>query len=277
MKFNIELVTKTSGRIGVIQKSANVSIKTPALLLGTKVSNDNQYYKGSVNQTFALFQSGSLPYLSKEVFDLIIPTGEQAHQLLGINVQSTLEMSESLKSYTKGISSFVGLGNLTSFVHLNDQSMVARLQHNEANGIPVFAKSGKKVLSPKSFMELLDSFAPDAVVLLGDTNLSSDAGKNRSRKSVNKTMEFIDKCLEMKGQSDRLKDTFILAPIVGSAKEFDRKELLTHIGQLNTIDGYSIEGLHKMGPDALMVEEAPFLATVKLLLVSEYKNECICF
>lgn len=176
-------------------------------------------------------------------------------------------MSESLKNYTKGISSFVGLGHIPSLVHLNDYSITARLQHNEANGIPVFAKSGKKVLTPKSFMEILDSFAPDAAVLLGDTNISLDVGKNRSRKSVSKTIEFMDKCLELQAASERLKDTFLLAPIVGSAKEHDRVELISHVNKLDAIGGYSIEGLHKMGPDALLLEDQ-LLDTVKILLVS---------
>lgn len=198
---------------------------------------------------------------------MVMPGEEQSQQMLGMNVQSTLEMSESLKHFTKGISSFVGLGHIPSLVHLNDYSVTAKLQHNEANGIPVFAKSGKKVLTPKTFIELLESFCPDAAVLLGDTNISLDVGKNRSRKSVSKTIEFMDKCLELKATSERLKDVFLLAPIVGSAKDYDRAELLSHINKLEAIDGYSLEGLHKMGPDALMAEEG-LLERVSLLLVS---------
>lgn len=197
-----------------------------------------------------------------------MPASEQANQLLGINIQSTLEMSESLKNFSKGISSFVGLPNVPSLVHLNDYSVAAKLQHNEANGIPVFAKSGKKVLTPNSFIDLLDAFAPDAAVLLGDTNLSLDVGKNRSRRSVAKTIEFMDKCLELKADSERLKNIFLLAPIVGPAKEHDRVELLSHINSLDAIDGYSIEGLHKMGADALLAEDNA-LDTVKILLVSK--------
>lgn len=223
---------------------------------------------------FSILQSGSLPYLSKEVFDLIMPASEQSQQILGINLQSTLEMSESLNHFTKGISSFVGLATLPSLVHLNDYSVTAKLQHNEANGIPVFAKSGKKVLTAKSFVDILSAFAPDAAVLLGDTNISLDVGKNRSRKSVSKTIEFMDKCLELKASSERLKNLFILAPIVGSAKEYDRAELLAHINKLDAIDGYSFEGLHKMGPDALTAEEG-LLDTVKLLLVS-FVCLCLC-
>lgn len=198
-----------------------------------------------------------------------MPASEQSSQILGINIQSTFEMVESLKNFPKGISSFVGLGNVPSLVHLNDYSLAAKLQHNEANGVPVFAKSGKKVLTPKSFMELLDSFAPDAAVLLGDTNLSMDSGKNRSRKSVNKTIEFMDKCLELKANSQRLKDLFILAPIVGPAKEHDRAELLAHINKLEAVDGYSVEGLHKMGAETLLADES-LLDTVKNLLVSDF-------
>lgn len=187
--------------------------------------------------------------------------------MLGVNIQSTVEMSESLKSFPRGISSFVGMGNVPALVHLNDYSVLAKLQHNEANGIPVFAKSGKKVLTPKSFMAILESFAPDAAVLLGDTNLSLDVGKNRSRKSVAKTIEFVDQCLELRGDSERLRDTFLLAPIVGSAKEYDRKELIDHMNKLQGIDGYSIEGLHKMGSDALLAGD-DVLEVVKVLLVS---------
>lgn len=199
---------------------------------------------------------------------MIMPAAEQAQQLLGINIQSTLEMSESLKSYSKGIASFVGLSHLPTLVHLNDYSVTAKLQHNEASGIPVFAKSGKTVLTPESFMSILENFQPEAAVLLGDTNLSLDVGKNRSRKSVTKTVQFIDKCLELRTTSERLKDLFLIAPVVGAAKEHDRKELLEHINKLEAIDGYSIEGLHKMGPDALQGNESAMLDTTKVLLVS---------
>ena len=179
-------------------------------------------------------------------------------------------MSESVKSFTKGISPFVGLSNLPALVHLNDYSVTAKLQHNEASGIPVFAKSGKKVLTPKSFMDILESFQPEAGVLLGDTNLSLDVGKNRSRKSVSKTIEFINQCLEMKEKSERLKDVFFLAPIVCSAKEYDLKELLEHVGKLEAIEGFSLEGLHKMGADALLSDET-HLEAIRNVLVSEKK------
>lgn len=37
MKFNIELVSKSSGRLGVIQKVESFTMKTPALIMATKV------------------------------------------------------------------------------------------------------------------------------------------------------------------------------------------------------------------------------------------------
>lgn len=200
---------------------------------------------------------------------MLMPAAEQCNQILGVNVQSSFEMSDSLKHFQKGVSDFVGLGNVPSLLHLHDYSAMTRLSHNEAAGIPVFAKSGKKVLSPQSFMEMVESFRPAAVVLMGDTNLSMDVGKNRSRKSVAKTMEFIDKCLELNSSSKE--ERMLLAPIAGAAKDYDRNELLTYLSKLEAIDGYSIEGLHKMGPDSLVGDQELLLDTVRIIVVSEIR------
>lgn len=201
-----------------------------------------------------------------------MPAAEQSSQILGINIQSTFEMTDSLKHFQRGISDFVGLGHIPSLVHLNDYSVLSRLQHNEAAGIPVFAKSGKKVLSPTKFMEIIDCFRPDAFVLMGDTNLTMDVGKNRSRKSVQKTMEFMNQCLELKSGKEALNNSLVLAPIAGATKEYDRTEFLDYLSKLEAIDGYSLEGLHKMGPDGLLGDQDLLLATVKTILVSKLES-----
>lgn len=38
MKFNIELVSKSSGRLGVLKKDSSFTMKTPGVIMATKVS-----------------------------------------------------------------------------------------------------------------------------------------------------------------------------------------------------------------------------------------------
>lgn len=198
-----------------------------------------------------------------------MPATEQEQQLLSISLQSTIEMTESLTDFKRGISEFVALGQMPAIVSVNDVTVDTKGHHNENNGMAVFPKSGKKVLNVDKYMATIEPYRADMVVLLGDTNLDMECGKNRSRKSVNRTKEFVDKCLEIAAAKDSGQDSpFLVVPVIGGAKEYDRNEHLEYVGGLSGVSGYSIEGLHRYGTDPLAVDQSALLDCVKICLVS---------
>lgn len=204
-----------------------------------------------------------MPYISREVLDLALTPEEQSSQMLSVDLQTTLEMADSLKSFKKGLSSFVGLSHIPCLLHVQDWTVESR-QHHDVTGVPVFAKSGKKVLNSNDFMEIVDSMIPDMCILLGDSVTDFESGKNRCSKSVKKTRELVEECLKLKKPSH---EWFVVAPVVGGFQEFQRNDYLDFLTELKGIDGYSLEGFHKLGASAMTANPAEISKMVDMCQV----------
>ena len=71
------------------------------------------------------------------------------------------------------------------------------------------------------FMEILESFKPDIAQSLCDTVPNSQTNK-RNRKSVDRTLKFLDKLLESRKHNDVLKSIEILGSIEGGDSNVER-------------------------------------------------------
>lgn len=71
------------------------------------------------------------------------------------------------------------------------------------------------------FVEILKSFKPDVAQCLCDT-VSSGQSRKRNRKSVDRTLKFLDEVLECTKNNDKLKTIGILASVEGGDSKAER-------------------------------------------------------
>ena len=57
-------------------------------------------------------------------------------------------------------------------------------------------------MDAKRYMDIVESFQPDWFQALADSDTDRDSSKKRIRKSLDKTLDYLDDCVSRKDQSD---------------------------------------------------------------------------
>uniref|UniRef100_A0A0K8TML0 Queuine tRNA-ribosyltransferase accessory subunit 2 n=1 Tax=Tabanus bromius TaxID=304241 RepID=A0A0K8TML0_TABBR len=244
MKFSIDVVSKLSGRAGHFVHTENGNkYLTPLLLQATK--------------------SGSVPFLTKEVFDMV----STDPQILGICLGSTQQMQEALINYAKGIAQYVGFPDALTFVCLKDPAEhVGTGYDSTKDSVPLLTRTGKVLINPERYMDIMEAFKPSMYVLLSDSDTNVDSSAKRNLRAVEKTCNFVSECVKRHRLSKTLQDSFVIAPIVGGYNKEARSKSAKQAVQMSEVGGFIIEGLHNNGLSALNVDEGS---------VKEIVSECI--
>ncbi|XP_055315394.1 queuine tRNA-ribosyltransferase accessory subunit 2 [Sitodiplosis mosellana] len=231
MKFIIDLVSKHSGRIGTLTKS-DFELKTPLVLHYTKV--------------------GSVPHLSREVFDMI--TTEK--QGLQVSLETTSIMEEALTFSQKGIAEFAGLDHTFSLVTLKDTGAITESFYSR-NSVAILTRAGKISITPEKYMKLVETFKPDLFHTLCDGDTNESSGNKRIFNAVKRTESFFQTCASLYQTSASLAGSMLLAPIEGGYSIQNREatiKLLNAYENQEIIGGYFLDGFHSNGNSANQVD-----------------------
>ncbi|XP_037939356.1 queuine tRNA-ribosyltransferase accessory subunit 2 [Teleopsis dalmanni] len=240
MKFVVGNISKSSGRLGCLVFNENGhKFKTPLLLQTTK--------------------GGSIPYLSREVFDYV---SKDVH-VLQMSLANTDSMAESLKLFKDSVSAYVGYKHYPVLLMIRDPCEITPSGFNDKDMVPLYTRRGKEALTATRYMELVQSFAPDLFTGLSDADTNFSSGKKRVQKSVDRTEQFMEDCYKKHSDALNLQSCTVLAPIVGGYNTYARTQSIkhAHMNGKNIVGGYLLEGFHNNG---LTATEIP---TVELLKV----------
>lgn len=261
MKFYNLTPQRRAPRLGTlkdIKGKPEVEIQTPCALLHT--------------------QGGHIPHITHEVFKLV----SKDSQILQIPLVSVCQFQETMQYYNGSISEFIGNKNSNSFTCLtvNDPSDLTKQGHHTKGKVPIWTKHGKLMFDSKMYMDLVESFQPDMYCLLsdGDTNITS--AQKRIAKAVEQTVTFNTECLQYHRKSEKLKGTFVIAPIAGGYCLKSRKKCIEAVTQNlddndDDVKGFLIDGLHNNGPE---VEFLPFNEVKEVIsfIVEHVPPEKLC-
>ncbi|XP_053676230.1 queuine tRNA-ribosyltransferase accessory subunit 2 [Anopheles nili] len=227
MKFTLSTVTKCSGRLGMLgglQRLPNVGLQTPALILHTK--------------------GGCVPHLSKEVMQLL----SQESGFLQVSISNTLQMQEAIKASQLSFSEFTAQNSCASLLFLRDPSESPIAGIPEKESIPVYTRYGRRNLTAQDYMTVVETFRPDAYVPLYDGDTDAASSKKREQKSLDRTEKFVEQCLERHRNSDALRTSCLIGPIVGGFNEKLRERSVNFLQSLDaSFVGYLIDGLYTHG------------------------------
>ncbi|XP_050332956.1 queuine tRNA-ribosyltransferase accessory subunit 2 [Bactrocera neohumeralis] len=233
MKFVVENISKSSGRLGhLVQAETGKRFRTPLLVQTTK--------------------AGSIPYLSREVFDYIT----KETPALQFSLSTINHMTESLKLFNGTLGAYVGYPECLSLLLIRDTCTTTPSGHNDKDIMPLFTRRGKEMLTATSYMDAVEVLKPDIYQGLCDADTNLDSSKKRITKSVDRTAQFMDLCYERHQNSTVLNKTALFVPIVGGYSTFARSDSIKHAkakGESITC-GYIFEGFHNNGLTATEVD-----------------------
>jgi queuine tRNA-ribosyltransferase subunit QTRTD1 len=149
---------------------------------------------------------------------------------------------------------------------MKEPTEVSKSGHNEREAVPIFTKRGKYLLSPKTFMKIVQAFQPNLYHMLCDGDTSQESGEKRTFKSVEKTDNFFKECLQIHKQSDKLKMSKIIASVEGGYNKKARELSIKYLNEYQAeIAGFLIDGLHTNGPDVIDMPEEPAIEIVNFV------------
>lgn len=150
------------------------------------------------------------------------------------------------------------LGNKDSITCLTlfDPAYLNAQKNHFKHQVSIWTRHGKVLFDADSYMNVIESLKPHMYYSLSDGDTNRGTSAKRLLKSTENTIRFYKKCLERHRQSDVLKESFLIAPIVGGYCVKSREECLKVVLQdCKNVSGYLIDGLHNNGPE---VELIPF-------------------
>lgn len=151
----------------------------------------------------------------------------------------------------KTLSQFVGLQECLTLVTLKNSSELTPSGYHEKESVPIFKKSGKILITPQRYMDLIELFQPDFFTTLADGDTFEDSPKKRVMKASERSEEFFFECISRRKSSKILQALFMIASVEGGCNQWERKRCLGYLKENEKdIDGYFIDGLHRNGAEA---------------------------
>jgi len=244
MRLVIDHVGRGGERAGQLEMRGGRVLATPLLLVSTR--------------------GGAVPHLTRETIGFM----SDPFPPINLPFQYHVKQTEVLKLFGKGIGNFVGLGESSSWVTVQDPSEKTPSGYHGNINVSVWQACNRTVVDPKSFMQGIKAMNPDVFVSLCDGDTPPDCSNKRVSKSVSKSLEFLDECLEMKAEMVELTDTAIVGAVEGGrdpkARERSAKETASR-----PVDAFLLDGFHTNGEEGenmLFEEVEPLIKDVMSLL-----------
>lgn len=221
MKFTVKAKHLSHmGRIGVISefpRSVDTQHETPTFML---------YSKGGV-----------ISHLTYETMQMI----STDTCILQIPFPSIFSLKNAVsKSNQHFLSNFIGMKEYTSFVSLHDPLNLALQKGKRKKEVCLNSKNGNKNFTVQSFMTTVESLAPDMYQVLGQLEFTNDP--KRTSFNVERSIEFLDGCIEFHQNSEILKNSNVIAAVQGGTDLYLRKHCANLCGTRN-VQGFLIDGL----------------------------------
>uniref|UniRef100_A0A8C5QL71 Queuine tRNA-ribosyltransferase accessory subunit 2 n=1 Tax=Leptobrachium leishanense TaxID=445787 RepID=A0A8C5QL71_9ANUR len=194
MKLSLSKVVN-SARLGVINnlgRSGDKVLDFPGCLLYTK--------------------TGSPPHLTNDTLQTIEGVPPVAH----ITLSSLAEHQEVLEEFKDGIAKFAGIPDAVLYCSINDPVTKDPSGYNTNKSVSVWGGGGRLELTSQKFVSAQRALRPDWFQCLSDGEvMPTGCSKKRAKKSVDRSLVFLDECLQLLGDNERLAQSVLIGAIEG--------------------------------------------------------------
>ncbi|XP_043556572.1 queuine tRNA-ribosyltransferase accessory subunit 2 isoform X3 [Chiloscyllium plagiosum] len=157
-------------------------------------------------------RTGSVPHLTHDTLSLIEGVPEPVH----LTLSTVAEHHEVLEEYKEGIGKFIGMPESILYCSLHDPASPCPSGYNTNKTVSVWGGGGRIEITLSKFMAMQQAFKPDWYQSMADGEpLPPGASRKRVKKSVDRTLGFLDCCLKEHQNSEVLKNSEILGVIEG--------------------------------------------------------------
>ncbi|XP_044140099.1 queuine tRNA-ribosyltransferase accessory subunit 2 isoform X2 [Bufo gargarizans] len=230
MKLAVSKVTG-SARRGVITSLGQTGEKTlevPGCLLYTRTA--------------------SPPHLTHDTLKSIDGVPPVTH----VTLSTLAEHQEVLEEYKEGIRKFSGLSDTLLYCSINDPVTPGPPGYNTNKTVSVWGSGGRLELTPQKFVSLQSALKVDWIQSLSDGEVMAEGGsRKRAKKSVDRSLAFLDECLKLMSENEDLKQKVVIGAIEGGDLQEERLRSARETAK-RPVSGFLLDGFQgsSVNPEA---------------------------
>ncbi|XP_068126982.1 queuine tRNA-ribosyltransferase accessory subunit 2 isoform X3 [Hyperolius riggenbachi] len=190
-------ISKVSGRarLGIITslgQSGEKTLEVPGCLLYTKTA--------------------SPPHLTQDTLKTIEGVPPVTH----VTLPSLAEHQEVLEEFKDGIGKFAGLSDTLLYCSVSDPFTPSPSGYNTNKTVSVWGSGGRLEMTPQKFISLQSALKVDWFQCLADGEvMPAGCSRKRARKAVDRSLSFLDECLQLLAKNEALKEKVVIGAIEG--------------------------------------------------------------
>ncbi|XP_033916135.1 queuine tRNA-ribosyltransferase accessory subunit 2 [Melopsittacus undulatus] len=193
--MQVKLCGAASGRLGTLVglgRSGAAVLPLPGCLLYTR--------------------TGSAPHLTHDTLQTVggVPAVAQ------ITLPTLADIHEVLEEYKEGAAKFIGMPEKVLYCSLHDPVTPCPSGYNTNKTVSLWGSSGRIEITASKFMDMQRAIQPDWFQCISDGDtISGEAGRKRAKKSVDRSLSFLDACLQILEKSPELQRSVMFGAIEG--------------------------------------------------------------
>ncbi|XP_024135833.1 queuine tRNA-ribosyltransferase accessory subunit 2 isoform X1 [Oryzias melastigma] len=222
MKLELSRVIQGGARLGVLQgigRTGQLSLKVPGCLLYTHF--------------------GTVPHLTQDTLQTIsiLPSVTQ------VTLSNIAEHQEVLEEFKDGFKKFAGLHDTVLYCSLHDPATRSPTGYATNKTVSVWGSGGRIELTASKFMALLKTVKPDWYQSMADGETwPANTSRKRIRKSVDRTLAYLDECLLVHQKSQGLDGVELFGVVEGGDVMEERVRSARETAK-RPVAGFCLDGL----------------------------------
>ncbi|XP_030060811.1 queuine tRNA-ribosyltransferase accessory subunit 2 [Microcaecilia unicolor] len=157
-------------------------------------------------------RTGSAPHLTYDILQTI----EDLPLVAQITLSTLAEYQEVLEDYKQGIGKFVGMPDSVFYCSLQDPVTTCPTGFNTNKTVSVWGGGGRLEMTPLKFISIQHALQADWFQCLSDGEVVPGGNsRKRAKKSVDRSLVFLDECLRLQEASLVPKKSVMIGAIEG--------------------------------------------------------------
>ncbi|NWI18250.1 QTRT2 ribosyltransferase, partial [Crypturellus soui] len=155
---------------------------------------------------------GSAPHLTRDTLGAVrgLPAVAQ------LALPAMAEIHEVLEEYKEGAAKFIGMPDTVLYCSLQDPVASCPSGYNTNKAVSLWGTSGRMEVTASKFMDMQRAIKPDWFQCISDGDtVSGEVGRKRAKKSVDRSLSFLDECLQLLEKSPELQGSVMIGAIEG--------------------------------------------------------------
>ncbi|NWU70166.1 QTRT2 ribosyltransferase, partial [Pterocles burchelli] len=193
--MKVKLCGAGGGRLGTLAglgRSGAAALALPGCLLYTR--------------------TGSAPHLTHDTLQEVAGVPAVAQ----LTLPTMAELHEVLEEYKEGAAKFIGMPDTVLYCSLHDPVAPCPSGYNTNKTVSLWGNSGRMEMTASKFMDIQRAIQPDWFQCISDGDtISGESGRKRAKKAVDRSLSFLDVCLQLLEKSPELQGSVMFGAIEG--------------------------------------------------------------